>query len=142
MMHAVDETELHPRPLVDPDAAEWERNYAQWTHLAGLIGGAVALFSAGVSQPFALVGVLVMWLVKRDQSPFVDDHGKEAVNFQISILIYILLTLPIGLMTCSIGWFVLPIAIAVLDIVGTIRGSQAASRGEFYRYPACIRLLQ
>jgi uncharacterized protein len=141
MMDTVNEYDVRPQTLVDPDATESERNYAQWTHLAGLIGGAIAVFSAGVTQPVALLAVLILWLVKRDASPFVDDHGKEAVNFQISILIYLLLTLPLGLLTCSIGWFVLPVAIAVLDIVGTVRGSQAAARGEYYRYPACIRLI-
>jgi uncharacterized protein len=142
-MHAVDAQEAQdPVILVDADAAEWERNYAQWIHLAALIGGIVAAFSAGIGLPFVLVAVLTLWLVKKDQSPFVDDHGREALNFQISLLIYTIVLWPIAIvMTCGAG-IILGIPIAILALAGTFRGSQAAQRGEFYRYPACLRFLR
>jgi uncharacterized protein len=137
-----DEYEVIGDKVVDTTADENTRNYAQWIHLAGLIGGIAAVLSAGISLPVALLAVLVLWLMKRDQSPFIDDHGKEAVNFQISILIYALLVLPAAtLITCGLG-ILLAVPIAILDVVGTISGSKAAQRGEYYRYPACIRLLQ
>jgi uncharacterized protein len=141
-MHTVEEPIEQPARLVDPDAAEWERNHAQWTHLAGLIGGVAAFFSAGFTLPMALIAVLVLWLVKRDRSPFVDDHGREALNFQISMLIYLLLVLPLAtVLTCGVG-LILAIPLGILDVYGTFMGSRAAARGEYYRYPACVRLLQ
>jgi uncharacterized protein len=127
---------------VDALAAEWERTYAMWIHLAGLIGGIAAALSAGVSLPMALLAVLILWLIKRDQSPFVDDHGREAVNFQISLIIYAMVLFPIAVvLTCGLG-FVLIIPIAILAIVGTWTASLAAKRGEYFRYPATIRLLR
>jgi uncharacterized protein len=138
----------HPAgaPLVDSVAAEWERTYAMWTHLAGLIGGIAASLSAGISIVIALLVVLILWLNKREQSPFIDDHGREAVNFQISLLIYILVLLPlIVFLTCGIGFIAaipLALAIIVLAIVGTIMAASSASKGQYYRYPATIRLLK
>lgn len=112
-----------------------------WTHLAGLIGGVAAALSVGLSLPIALLAVLILWLLKREQSPFVDDHGREALNFQISILIYALLVVPLAaLLTCGLG-LVLIIPVAVLDVVGCVRGAQAAHAGHYYRYPACIRFV-
>ena len=134
---------LHPpaERVVDAEALEWERTFAMWTHLAGLIGGVAAALSAGVSLPFALLAVLILWLIKRDESVFVDDHGREAVNFQISLLIYALVLFPIAvLLTCGLG-FVLIIPIAILAVVGTASAASAANRGEYYRYPATLRFL-
>jgi uncharacterized protein len=128
--------------IIDPAAAEWERKYASWIHLAGLIGGIVAAFSSGISLPVVLVVVIVMWLSRRDESVFIDDHGREAVNFQISLLLYALILFPIAVvLTCGIG-FILIIPIAILAIVGTASASSAAKRGEYFRYPATIRLLR
>lgn len=125
----------------DPHAQEWERTYAMWTHLAGLFGGIAAAASAGISLPLSLVIVLILWLVKRDQSPFIDDHGKEAVNFQISLLLYAIVLVPIaGVITCGLG-FLLIIPVALLAIIGGILAATAANRGEYYRYPATIRLV-
>ncbi len=116
--------------LVDPQAEEGERLYAMFTHLSLLAAHFVPVVPA-----------LVMWLIKRDKSPYLDDHGREAVNFQISLLLYMVVIIPvIGLLTCAIGWF-LYLPLYVLAIVGMIRGAIAANRGEYYRYPATIRLL-
>lgn len=129
--------ETFDHPAVDVEAVEWERTYAMWTHLAGLIGAVTAAFSVGAS----LLVVLLLWLIKRDQSPFVDDHGREAVNFQISILIYTLLVVPIGIITCGIG-AILIVPIMILAIVGAAMAASAAHNGRYYRYPATIRLLK
>lgn len=110
-----------------PSLAEWERTYAMWTHLLLLAGHFVPI-----------VPTLILWLVKRDQSPFVDDHGKEALNFQISIVIYIVAG--IVLTAVCIG---IPIIIAAyaLAIVGMILAAVAANRGQYFRYPMTIRLI-
>ena len=78
-------------------------------------------------------------MIKKDSSPIVDAHGKEAVNFNLSFLIYgivsfVLLFVLIGLLllpVVGIAWF-------VLAIIGTMK----ASAGEFYRYPATIRFIK
>lgn len=115
--------------LHDPTAQPWERNYALATHLAG--------FAWHLLIP--VVPSLIMWLIKREESAFIDDHGREAINFQLSLLVYGL----IGLATfwiCGLGFLVWAAAY-VLGIVGMILGAIAASKGEFYRYPACLRFL-
>jgi uncharacterized Tic20 family protein len=115
-------------PMADPQVSEWERTYAVFQHLSLL------------AEHFMLpvIPALIMWLIKRDQSPFVDDHGKETINFQISLVLYY----GIGLLTTGICVGI-PILIAtyVLGMVGMIMGAVAASKGRYFRYPACIRLI-
>ncbi len=103
-----------------------------FTHLAAF---------AGVVVPYVgnVVGPLVMWLIKKDQMPFVDDQGKEAVNFQISMVIYGVAALALCLVL--IGFFLLPV-VAIIDIVFVIIATIKASEGEAYRYPLTIRLIK
>lgn len=117
--------------VVDATAQEWERTYAMFTHLS--------LLTIHFLMP--VIPALVLWLVKRERSPFIDDHGREAVNFQISLVLYALIVVPIvGLLTCGIGW-VLWLGVYVLGLVGMILAAIAANKGEYYRYPACVRFL-
>src|SRR5262245_39620897 len=95
---------------------------------------------AGYIIPFgSVIGPLIMWLVKRNDSPFIDEHGKEAVNFQISLLIYTVAS--IVLCFVLIG-FLLLLAIMVIDIVFIIQAAIKASRGEPWRYPLTIRFIK
>jgi uncharacterized Tic20 family protein len=113
-------------PLEDAQTSEFERTYSMFEHLTLLVH--IPIFLA-----------LILWLIKRDRSPFVDDHGREAVNFQISLVIYYL----IGIATtvfCGVGAAVI-VATYILGIVGMILAAIAANKGRYYRYPACIRLL-
>ncbi len=109
-----------------PDA---ERNYAMAIHLTP--------FAALMFQPAILVP-LVLWLVKKDDSAFNDDHGREVVNVLISAVIF---TFVAGALFIA----VLPIlAIMVWYVVigiNMIRGAMAASRGEYFRYPMTLRIL-
>ena len=119
-----------PRPISTdgkPVTQEWERTYAMAVHLL-LIAGHV----------IPVVPSLILWLIKRDQSPFVDDHGKEAVNFQISIVIYMVIG---GLLAMICIGFAIMAAAYILAIIGMILAAIAANRGEFYRYPATLRLI-
>lgn len=92
------------------------------------------------------LGPLILWLVKKDASPFVDFHGKEALNFQITLLIVttVLGTLAAVLMIVFIGIILIPVialvvlAAVILEIIACL----AASRGEFYQYPFNIRFIQ
>ena len=85
-----------------------------------------------------ILGPLVMWLLKREESSLVDDQGKESLNFQITLTIYLCIT--IVLCFVAIGLFILPvllIASLILVIIATIK----ASEGERYRYPLTIRFV-
>lgn len=116
--------------VVDPHAGEGERLYAMFTHLS--------LIAAHALVP--IVPALVMWLIKKDRSPFIDDHGREAINFQISLIVYAIGVAVLGLITCGAGW-ILWVPLYALGIVGMILAAISANRGEFYRYPMTIRFL-
>ena len=114
--------------VADRDARQW----AMFCHLAGL-AKYVPIPLSNVLAP------LILWQIKKDQSPFVDDQGKEAVNFQISITIYAIIC---GLLFCAgIGVFLLPV-VGVLDLVFIIIAGLKANEGELYRYPLTIRFIR
>lgn len=94
---------------------------------------------AALAIPFGhIAGPLVTWLLNRDIHPFVDEQGKEAVNFQISMTLYAILA---GISIVLIVGVVLLPAVIVMDVVFLIRAAMATSRGESYRYPMTIRFL-
>ena len=86
-----------------------------------------------------IVGPLAVWLVKRNECPFVDDQGKESLNFQISMLIYHLIA-AIGIL-CVIGIPAL-ICLAIANVVLVIIASVQANNGVYYRYPLTIRFIK
>jgi len=94
---------------------------------------------AGYAVPFGnVIGPLVVWLLKKDTSAFVDEHGKEAINFQLSMTLYIVVAF--ALMVVLIGFVALPILI-VLDLIITIIAIVEASQGNAYHYPWTIRFV-
>jgi uncharacterized Tic20 family protein len=94
---------------------------------------------AGYIVPFGhVLGPLVLWLVKRGDSPFIDAHGKEAVNFQISVTLYMLACIP--LIPLAIGGLLM-LALMLFDIVCVILAAVRAYSGERCRYPLAIRFL-
>lgn len=118
-----------PQPYADADATADERNYAVYQHLTVL----------GAAVPFlGLVLSILLWHSRRDHSPFLDDHGRESVNFQISLLIYAAVA---GVLSLSVRGVFAFWPLAVLALVGMFLGARAASRGQFFRYPMCVRLL-
>jgi uncharacterized protein len=85
------------------------------------------------------IGALIIWLIKKDTDSFVDDQGKEALNWQITVVIGWVA----GGLTACIGIGVLVMMAAwVCDLIFCIMGAVAASKGVKYRYPICIRLLK
>jgi uncharacterized Tic20 family protein len=116
-----------PIPLNDevPSTTD-DRTMAMLCHLGGMLTGFLV--------------PLIIWLIKKDQSRFVDDQGKEALNFQISLLIYLLITIPIGIVTCGFG-FVLTFAVAIYGMVMAIIAAVKSNSGECYRYPLTLRLI-
>ncbi|MBI1317376.1 MAG: DUF4870 domain-containing protein [Candidatus Hydrogenedens sp.] len=93
----------------------------------------------GFVCPFGnIIGPLVVWLLKRDTSPFVDDQGKEALNFQLSLTIYSLVAAL--LVIVLVGLLLLP-ALLIAAVVLTIVAAIKANDGVAYRYPYIFRLL-
>ena len=117
-------------------------NVRMWTVLCH----ASALASLIVPAVGHIVGPLVVWLLKRDDAPEIDDQGKESLNFQISMLIYTVLlgVVCFILMFVLIGFFLLPLfgVLYLVDIVLVIIASIKASEGKLYRYPLTIRLIK
>src|SRR5437868_9168641 len=85
-----------------------------------------------------LLGPLIVWLVKRGDSPEIDAHGKESLNFQISMLIYDAIAAILCFVLIGIP---ILIALWVLNTVFVIIASVKASEGKFYRYPITIRFI-
>jgi len=120
--------ELDFTPSVD------DRNLAVIAHLSGCAG----VFGLGF---VGFIGPLVIYLLKKDSSPFVEFQAKEAFNFQITILLSSLVCLAITLLSC--GWlFFLMFVPMLMQVVFGIKAALAVSNGEAYRYPFNFRLLQ
>src|SRR4029077_7792926 len=96
---------------------------------------------AGFFVPWAghILGPLIVWLAKRADSPEIDEHGKESLNFQISMLMYNVVAA--GLCLVLVG-FALLLILHILNLVLVIVASIQASEGKLYRYPFTIRLIK
>ncbi len=100
---------------------------------------ASALLGVFLHFPGHLLGPLVVWLVKRHDSPEIDAHGKEALNFQISMLLYNVIAAVFCLILIG---FVFLLVLWVLNAVFVIIAAVEASDGKFFRYPLTIRFIQ
>jgi uncharacterized Tic20 family protein len=98
-----------------------EKQMAMFCHLGLLIGGFII--------------PLVIWMMKKEESKFIDKQGKEAINFSISTFIW---SLVIILPTCGLGGLVM----GPLWLYWTIMAGLEANKGKMYRYPMTIRFLQ
>lgn len=113
----------------EPD--DQERSLALIAHLSAL---------AGFIVPFgSVLGPLVVYLTKRDESAFVEDQAREALNFQITVILATLASAV--LMIVLIGFVLLPVVL-IWWLVGTILGATKASAGEWYRFPYTLRLVK
>src|SRR2546421_12640779 len=83
-------------------------------------------------------GPLIVWLAKRGDSSEIDEHGKEALNFQISMLIYNIIA---GILCLIVIGFVLLAILNLLNVVYVIIAAMRASEGQMYRYPLTLRLI-
>jgi uncharacterized Tic20 family protein len=121
-----------PPPPPAPATSSDIRTWCVLCHAAALLG----LFFHFLGH---LLGPLIVWLVKRGDSPEVDAHGKESLNFQISMLIYDAIAAILCIVLIGIP---ILIALWVLNTVLVIIASIQASEGKFYRYPITIRLIK
>jgi len=96
--------------------------------------------AAFIGIPFGhLIGPLVIWLIKKNDYAFVDEQGKESLNFQISMTIYAIVS---GILCFVFIGFVLLIVLLVVELVLVIIASVKVSNGQAYRYPFTIRFLK
>ncbi len=128
------ETSL-PLPLPVSPSAPSLTNVRIWTAFCH----ASALLGVFLHFPGHVLAPLLVWLMKRDESPEIDAHGKEALNFQISMLIYNAVAAVFCLVL--IGFLILPF-LWVLNAVFVIIAAVQASDGKLYRYPMTIRFIQ
>lgn len=87
----------------------------------------------------SFLGPLIIWLIKKDESPFVDHHGKEALNFQLTVLIAWVAS-GLSMFVC-IGFLLVPV-VGIVDLIFCILAAVKASRGEEYLYPLNIRFVK
>jgi uncharacterized Tic20 family protein len=88
-----------------------------------------------------ILGALIMWLIKKDDHPFIDDQGKESVNFQLTMLIAHLVAGVVAVVSCGLLFF-LPMITYVVGLVLGIMGAVEANQGKWYRYPINIRFIK
>lgn len=101
-----------------------ERTWGMLAHLLGLVG---------------FLGPLIVWLIQREKMPFVDDQGKESLNFQLTVLIAWVAS---GALACTgIGLVAIPI-VFIGNIILCILAGLKANDGQAYRYPLAIRLIK
>jgi len=113
---------------INKDARQW----AMFCHLAGLAGLLIPVIGN-------IVAPLIIWQIKKDEHPFVDEQGKGAVNFQISMSIYMAAA---GLLCFAcVGFFLLP-AVVIVDLIFLLIAAVKANNGEHYRYPLTIRFIK
>jgi uncharacterized Tic20 family protein len=115
-----------------PDDIKQARLWGMLCHLAALAGF--------VGVPFGnIIGPLIIWLIKRQEIPFVDEQGKESLNFQISLTIYSIVAAL--LIFVVVGIFLL-FAIIIFGLIMVIIASVKTNNGESYRYPLTIRIIK
>ena len=103
-----------------------------------MLAHATALVGFLVPVAGHIVGPLIIWLAKRQDSSEIDAHGKESINFQISMLIWNCIAAVLILVVIGIPLLVL---LHILNIVFVIIASIQASEGRLYRYPLSIRFI-
>ena len=102
-----------------------------FAHLASLVGIVIPLGT--------ILGPLVVWLVKKDTMPFVDDQGKEALNFNITVALAFVVAFILSFVL--IGLLLMPL-IGLAWLVFAIIAAIKANNGEYYRYPFTLRLVK
>ena len=118
-----------PPPQEEPEKSVWEptsdeRTMALLVHIGGIITGFIV--------------PLIIWLIKKDESDFVDHHGREALNFQITVLIAMFVSAILTYVV--IGCLLFPV-VMIADIVFGVLAAVAANKGEWYKYPVSIRIV-
>ncbi len=118
-----------------------ENNWAGGVHVAAFILAVFTSWSAGIG---GMVAAFVVWLMKKDESPFIRKHAAEAFNFNFSMFVYALIAIIAFFMTLGLGIiFLLPIALvmAIVWLWCTVQAAIAGFDGKEYRYPISFRIM-
>ena len=107
-----------------------ERQWAMICHLSAMLMYCTVI--GGFIAP------LVIWLLKRDEMPFVADQGRETLNFQITTLLALIVG---GLLVLVLIGFVIIGAVLLFHLIVTIIAAVKVSEGVAYRYPVCWRVI-
>jgi uncharacterized protein len=119
-------------PIVKEPIEKQARIWGMLCHLTALLG------LMGIPL-LNVIGPLVVWLIKRKTSPFVDEQGKESLNFQLSMTVYAI----IAALMIYIKLGMLPLWIlAAINLLLVFIAAVRANSGEIYRYPFTIRLIK
>ena len=110
-------------PLDDAQTRQW----AGLAHLGGILW---------------IVPGLIIWLVFRERSGFVNQEGKKAVNFQITLLIALIVIAILNIVLPSFLVSLLQLAVWIVSLIFSIQGDQAVQRGQAYRYPFSLELIK
>lgn len=111
------------------------RNWAMASHLSAFLGSFVAL---------AVLGPLIVWLIRREVDGFSEQHAREALNFNLTILLLVVAGVVFSILTVGIGLIVvvpIGLAVGIAWIIFTIIAAVRASEGREYRYPLTIRFV-
>jgi len=108
-----------------------ERTWAMLCHFSAF---------AGLIFPFGnFLAPLIIWLIKKEELPFVEDQGKEVLNFQLSITIYLLIS---GILCIILIGIPIVIGLVIFCFIITIIAAISANDGKTYRYPMNLRLIK
>ena len=120
------ENSVGTAPAMEPASPSTdEKSWAMGCHLIALVT--------------SFVGPLILWLIKREGNPFVEVQGKEAINFQLSILLYAVVCSFLTIIV--IGALLMPL-VGLFDVIFVIIAAIKANEGIAYRYPICIRFIK
>ena len=114
-----------PSLPTDPIPTQDEKNLGLIMHVLSLVG-------------FSLIGPLIVWLVKKDESAFINAQGRELLNFQISFLIYAIVCIPLCFVLIGIP---LLIVVGLASFILTIIGLVKATEQKIYRFPVTVHML-
>jgi len=117
-------------PAIDRD----ERMWAMFCHLAAIVGGFLPVLPMG-----NILGPLIVWLVKKEEFPFVDEQGKEVLNFEITMTIAAFVCIPLVFLLIGIP---LLLAIVIFNLVMNIIGAVKTNEGVHFRYPYRIEFFK
>ena len=102
------------------------------SHIGTLVSAWIAL---------GLICPLVIWLLYRERSDYIRRHSLESLNFQITLLIYLAISVVLGLITFGLLLFVLLPALGIFALVVIVMATIAAGSGQDYHYPLTFRMV-
>jgi uncharacterized protein len=114
-----------PPPASESGVTSDDRTWGLLSHLSGLI--------------IAIIGPIIIWQTKGKESAYVEYHAKEALNFQITLMLASFVAALLCLVL--IGFLLLPV-VGIGGLVFTIIAGIKANEGVKYRYPVCLRLVK